>query len=359
MRLCTRNLSSYGENLHIIENANLKGEFNVEQVRKLSTILMLFGVMCALSVSQTKLAQTGFNFLSVSSDAKASAMGDAVNSLSGFSGAMAHNPASMAEMPTFLSASFSINTWIADINYLSASIIVSPADGHYGNVGISVQSVDYGDIEGTMVDRNNPSSYIETGILNPTALAVGFGYSYMINKQFGVGGRVKYTFQELGENWLMGNNYGIIKKTNKATAMAYDFGTVYKTGVKSLAFGMSVTNFSSEVKFEQEGFQLPLLFTIGISANFFDFVDMNDDKQALILTVDWTHPRSHPEQIKLGAEYKFMDILSLRGGYVAGNDENDVTFGVGVSSFGIEVDYSYTPFGVFDSVQRFTTRFSL
>jgi hypothetical protein len=315
--------------------------------------------MASVGLSQTKLAQTGFNFLSVSSDAKASAMGDAVNSLSGFSGAMSHNPASMAEMPTFLSSTFSVNTWIADINYLSASVILSPIEGSYGNFGLSFQSVDYGEVEGTIVDRNNPSSYIETGILKPTALAVGLGYGVMLNKQFGVGGRVKYTYQELGDSWLTGDDYSTIKKTNKASAIAYDFGTVYKTEVKSLAFGMSVTNFSKEVKFEQEGFQLPLLFTIGVSGNFFDFIDISGDDQALMLSVDWTHPRSHPEQIKIGAEYKFMNMLSLRGGYISGNDENDVTFGLGVSSFGVEIDYSYTPFGVFDKVQRFTTRFSL
>ena len=129
---------------------------------------------------------------------------------------------------------------------------------------------------------------------------------------------------------------------------------------------MSVTNFSKEVKYEEEGFQLPLLFTIGISANLFDFFEMPGPDQSLLLSVDATHPRSHPEQIKVGAEYQFMKILSLRGGYVSGNDENDFTFGVGITSTSLgispvnfDVDYSYTPFGVFNNVQRFTARISL
>jgi hypothetical protein len=313
-----------------------------------------------MSFSQTKLAQTGFNFLSLSSDARSSGMGGAVNSLSGFSGAMASNPASMAEMPTFLNATFDMNKWIADINYLSASVILSPAAGDYGTVGLSVQSVDYGDVEGTMVDRNNPNGYFETGMINPTALSVGLGYSKMISKQFGVGARVKYAYQSLGESSMFDNGTGdVTSKKNKATVLAYDFGTIYKTGIRSIVFGMSVTNFSGEVKYEQEGFQLPLLFTFGISANLFELVSLEESKQALMIAVDWTHPRSHPEQLKIGVEYTFMQMLSLRGGYVSGNDESSFTYGAGISSFGLTVDYSYIPFGVFGSVQQVTARVSL
>ena len=82
-------------------------------------------------------------------------------------------------------------------------------------------------------------------------------------------------------------------------------------------------------------------------------------RKELLIAVDWTHPRSHPEQLKIGAEYIFNKILSLRVGYVSGNDENSFTYGVGVSSFGLEVDYSYIPFGIFNNVQQFTARVSL
>jgi hypothetical protein len=286
-------------------------------------------------------------------------MGDAVNSLSGFSGSMFYNPASMAEMSTLLGATASVHNWIADIDYLSFSAILSPASGDYGNVGISVQAVNYGEVEGTMVDRNSPSGYMETGIIKPTALAVGVGYAKMLNDKFGVGGRIKYATQSLGESYLMSVEGDVTTKKNKVDAFAFDFGTVYKTGIKSLAFGMSVTNFSKEVKYEEEGFQLPLLFTIGISANVLDFTDLQKSDHELMLCVDWTHPRSHPEQLKLGVEYQFMKLISLRGGYVGGNDENDFTFGAGITHFGFGFDYSYTPFGVFGNVQQFTARFSM
>jgi hypothetical protein len=286
-------------------------------------------------------------------------LGDAVNSITGFSGALAHNPASMADMPNMISSSFSMNKWIADIDYLAASLIIEPYSGDYGVVGFNVQSVDYGDLEGTVVDRNNPNGYSETGLFGPNALAVGLGYAAMISEQFAIGAQIKYVTQELGENTFMTAEGDISTKKNKEDVLAFDFGTIYKTGIKSIAFGMSVTNYSREAKFEEEGFQLPLLFTIGISANLFDFFKMPEFDQDLLLSFDWTHPRSHPEQIKIGAEYKILNVLSLRGGYIGGNDENDFTFGAGVSYFGVEFDYALTPFGVFDNVHRFTARLSL
>jgi hypothetical protein len=331
----------------------------VKQFRILFIAAILAGMISSVSSSQTKLAQTGFGFLGISSDARSSAMGDAVISLSANSEALFHNPATMADIPTFFTSSFSINNWIADIKYLSLSMLFSPFEGDYGTVGLSLQSVDYGDIQGTL-NWNNGVGYIDTEILNPAALAIGVGYAIMISDKFGVGTQVRFTYQQLGESMgYVGNE--LITKRNVADALAFDFGTIYKTGIKSLAFGMSVRNFSKEVKFEKEGFQLPLIFIIGISANVFDFVEVSGPEQDLILSIDATHPRSHPEEIKIGAEYKFMKMLSLRGGYVNNNDEYDFSFGFGlssagfgVSSFNFEVDYSYTPFGVFDNVQRFT-----
>lgn len=328
--------------------------------------IIVIGLLSSLSYGQTKWAQTGFNFLSVSSDAKAGAIGDAVNSLSGYSGALFHNPATMAEMPTMLNANFSINSWIADIKYLQFSVMVSPSSGNYGTFGISVQSVDYGDVQGTMV-WNNSQGFIDTEMMKPSALAVGVGYAMMLSKQFGVGAQVRFAYQSLGKSVVSVPGTGTYTtKQNVADAVAYDFGTIFKTGVKSLAFGMSIRNFSSDVAYEQEAFQLPLLFTIGISADLFDFVGSPGENQSLMFFLDSTHPRSHPEQIKIGAEYQFMKLIALRGGYISGNSEDGITYGMGVSSSGLgvspvnfDVDYSYTPFGVFNNVHRISVSLSM
>ena len=112
--------------------------------------------------------------------------------------------------------------------------------------------------------------------------------------------------------------------------LAFDFGVLYKTGFKSLNIGMSVRNFSREVKYKKEGFQLPLIFQIGASFNFADIMDVDKNEHSLLLTVDANHPRDFPEQIMIGVEYTFMNLISLRGGYSAPNDERNFSAGVGL-----------------------------
>ena len=325
-------------------------------------MMMMF--LISVSYSQVKWAQTGFDFLTVSNDARAAAMGDAVNSLPGNADALFHNPATMAEVPSALDVTASVNSWIADIKHLTFGMAISPFAGEYGVLGISVQSVDYGDVQGTEV-WNNSDGFINTQIMNPSALAVGIGYARMISEQFGVGARVQFAYQSLGNSVVPSGNT-LVTKQNVAKAVSYDFGTIFKTGIKSFDFGMSIRNFSESVAFEQESFQLPLLFTIGISANILDFVQIPGPEQKLLLAIDATHPRSHPEQVKVGLEYQFMKLIALRGGYISGNSEDSFTYGVGISSAGLgissanfELDFSDTPFGVFSNVRRVTARFTM
>ena len=84
----------------------------------------------------------------------------------------------------------------------------------------------------------------------------------------------------------------------------------------------------------------------------------DQEDHSLLICVDAAHPRSYPEYINLGSEYKFMDMFSLRLGYVSAQDEYGVSYGFGFNAFGLTVDYGYTPFGIFDDVQRFTIHFA-
>ncbi len=341
-------------------------------VTLLTTFILngLFGVPSARcqdysTNGQQKLGQTGFNFLGISSDARAGAMGDAVTSVQSYMGALSHNPSTMADIPSPVTLDCSINSWIAGIKYLSFDAVVSPFSGRYGVVGLTLQSVDFGDVEGTMV-WPNAQGYVDTQVMDPSALAVGIAYADMISSQFGVGGEVQFAYQSLGQSVVQSPGNTFTTKRNVANTMVYSLGTIYKTGIKSLAFGMSIRNFSKDVKYEQENFSLPLTFTFGISANVLDFVEMPGPKQSLLVSCDLSHPTSHVEQLKIGGEYNFMNVIALRAGYVTGDNEDGITYGLGVSSAGLgissvnfNVDYSYTPFGVFNNVQRFTVSFSL
>jgi len=317
------------------------------------TILLLVTV----SFTEEKLAQTGFQFLSVATDARAGAMGDAMTSLELGSASLYFNPAGLARMDGRFELLANQNRWIADITYNSYAVSYNPAGGRYGVFGLSFVSVDYGEVEGTMVWANE-QGYIDTEILNPTAFSAGLGYAKTLTDKFSVGGQIKYAGQQLGKSMTTLGDDSLIVKKNLAFATAVDFGTLYRTGFKSLVFGMSVRNFSNEIKFEKEAFQLPLVFRLGLSI---DLMDLLPDLpgHSMLLSVDASHPRSYPEQLMVGLQYGFQETLFLRLGYEGNHDENDISFGFGLSRLGLSFDYAYTPYGVFDNVQRMTLRFAL
>ena len=326
--------------------------------------LILFGLSVNGSAQQyKKLAQSGMEFLNVKSDAKAMAMGGAVTSLDMGSSSLFFNPAGMANMTTYGDATFSMNNWIADIRHFGITAALRPMHGDYGTIGVSVQHVDYGDVQWTEVDNSVAKGYKDVGIFSPSAIAVGVGYAKALTDRFSIGAQIHWVRQQLGENNIpvveTSGDTTLVRQKNEVSPLSFDFGTVFKTGFKSLAFGMSVRNFSKEVKYAEEGFQLPLTFTMGISMDVMDFFKMESKDHSLIVAIDAAHYRSRPEQFMVGLNYTFMKAISLRGGYISGEDEDSFSFGAGVQYSGLEIDYAYTPYTVFDAVQRVTARISM
>ena len=332
-------------------------------------LMIVFQSQITLPQQQQKLAQTGMKFLNVSPDARISALGDAVTSLENNSSAMFYNPAGMARLNTFSDVSLGYMDYGSDLDftYYEASVAFAPEDGDYGVFGISILSVDYGDFYGT-VRANNDQGFLDVGIFSPTAMAIGFGYAKALSEKFAIGGNIKYVRQDLGPSVIggvttdptTGAYTGGITETNKLDVLAFDFGVIYNTGFKSLDLGMSVRNFAREVKYKQESFQLPLIFQLGVSFNFSDLLDIDKNMHSILLSVDANHPRDYPEQILVGLEYTFMNVVSFRGGFSAPNDERNFSAGIGLKKdlggLNLGVDYSYAPFGVFGDIQRITVK---
>jgi len=327
-------------------------------------LLMLFLLATPdILAAGEKLAQSGFQFLSVNSDAQAAALGGALTARDFRSSALFFNPAGMARMSTFFDITASLNEWIADIKHNTFSLAINPAHGQYGVFGFSVQYVSYGEVITTVVDKSAEAGFLDTGTIEPSALSVGFGYAKAITDRFSVGGQIRYVEQDLGHSIIPAaiTLTDTVKREteNALQPLAFDFGTIYKTQLKGLAFGMSIRNFSKEIKYAKEGFELPLVFTMGITMDLMNLLPEMGLDQNAILSIDASHYRSHPEQIKVGLDYTFMRMLSLRVGYVSNNYEENVSYGVGFSKLGFSIDYAYTPFGLFDNVRRITVRFSL
>lgn len=335
--------------------------------------LLLAVVLSGVAVAQVvtpetdvelkKRAQTGMKFLSMSVDARSTAIGGAVMAeTNGSSVSMFYNPASMAGMKGNFHANFSNMAFITDIAYNVASVAFKPS-GNIGVFGVSVMAVDYGDFIGT-VRANNEAGFLETGTYSPTAMSVGLGYARSLTDRFSVGGHVKVAYQNIGDGFVTSRDFGNLNQVaEKNTAdyakqtLAVDFGVIYETGFKSLVIAMAARNFARELTYVRERYELPLTFQIGAQINVLDFTSLNPDTHTLMLHADASRPRDFSEHIKFGLEYGFMNILYLRGGfenYIM--TEQGVSLGAGVNiplggiRFG--ADYAYTDWGLFGTVNR-------
>ena len=97
-----------------------------------------------------KLAQTGYQFLSVTSDARSGGMADAMTTIHGRSVSLFFNPAGIARQTELVDINFSSNNWIAGIKHNAFSLSFSPKSGQYGVFGLSLLNVDYGEMQGIM-----------------------------------------------------------------------------------------------------------------------------------------------------------------------------------------------------------------
>ncbi|MEX0747497.1 MAG: PorV/PorQ family protein [Rhodothermales bacterium] len=328
-------------------------------------------------VETQKRGQTGFKFLSTSVDARASAMGGAVTSSRiGSSTSLFYNPASMALMQSRFHASAGTVEHLIDVKYNYASAAYAPMGGRYGVFGLSFINVDYGEFFET-IRAGNEAGFIELGTYSPTALALGLGYARSFTDRFSVGAQVKYALQDLGSfpvarvssgGTAVSDGGNVTMSDYSFNTLAVDFGILYHTGFRSLTFAMSTRNFSRELIYERERFELPLTFQIGMSMDLIDLTSLDPNMHSFGVAVDAQRPRDFVEHLKLGTEYTLMNVLSVRGGWsqaFVGSDETEegISLGAGlqydVQGIGFGADYAYTSFGVFGELHRIALQISL
>ena len=335
--------------------------------------LALAGLVLATVASTTaqtdtpdreKLAQTGMKFLSVPGDPRAASMASAITAMDGGSEMLFGNPAGMAWTDRTTDVMIGQTQFLTDIDYNHASASFRPAGGRFGVFGVTLTSVDYGTFQET-VRADNEQGFIDVGEFSPQAYALGIGYARPLSDRFAVGGQVKYANQNLGDSISQpGETDGTFtRQSNEKGVLAYDFGVQYKTGFESLNFAVAARNFSQEIAYEEELFQLPLTLLIGVSMDVVDLTSLNGNTHRLLVSVDAENPRDFSEQIKVGGEYTFLDTFSLRGGYVFPTDEQGIHLGAGVQQsvggLGLAADYGYSDYGIFSAVHRVAVRLSL
>ena len=312
-----------------------------------------------------KLGTAGMKFLDIDPSARSAAMGGALNSICQDVSSIFLNPAGMSFIPRY-EFSLSYNSWIADIKQyaLGGAINLSHIGLKKvgGVLGVSLLYTDNGD----MIRTEYLSTYRDyVQYEEPYTIeewAVGIAYAKQITDRFSFGGHVKYVVQDLGETpvWRAVEN-DTITIENRLAPVAFDFGTIYDIGFYDIKLSMSFRNFSQELIYVRDKFELPITMRIGLSMNVLKLFRQAEDGQSLLVAIDALHPRDYTERIHLGVEYMFK-ILAIRAGYRFNYDEENFCAGFGVNQLlentNLKIDYAYSSFGIFDPVHRFTVGFS-
>ena len=326
----------------------------------------LAALVCAplLSASPAraqKVGTTSFQFLKVMPTARATAMGDAYVSLAQGSEALFWNPAGVASTTghsvTATHIPYLVDTRVSSVGY-------SFSAGNFGQLGVQLQSVDYGDLVETRADRlgfdenGNYNPGLTGNTFSPTAFAVGVTYARSLTDRFSTGITAKYVRESLYEGDFAGADGAL---STSAGAPLFDVGIQYETGFKSLDLAMSVQNFGPEVAFVDERFAAPLTFRLGVAGNLIgaDGIVQQNATNRLTVAYDLLQPNDYDQQMQFGVEYAFADIVALRSGYKMNYDVEGFTFGAGLNAdmggAKLGVDYSYGGMGDFlDAVHRIT-----
>lgn len=334
---------------------------------KIYILFVISFFLSSISFAQMKkVGQSGMTYLSISLSARESAMGAAgIASVKGVQ-SLFYNPASLTEGNGFAMAMNSVS-WLADTRVMGLGAALTTR--RYGSLGIDLIYVDYGNIMGTTrVDKSvDERGYALTGNLNIQDYAIGLSYAYPVNDRFSFGGKFKIVHEDLGsapiavsvidqDNQL----YSMEQRQWKLNHWGLDIGAYYKTGFKDLALAVAFLNYSTDMHYWREAFQMPLVLKMGLAMDVLKLFG-DDDRTKLNMVVDALHPIDYKERVHLGAEFVYLNLVALRAGYQFNHDVENFSAGFGllfnIQGIGGSLDYAYTNADYFDNVNRFSLGF--
>lgn len=293
----------------------------------------------------SKVGAAGAQFMKIGVGPRASGMAGAYGAVANDLTSVFWNPAGLANINT-VQATFNYTSWFAGFNHNFGAISLPLGE----NFTTALHMVSFGSdrIEITTIDEPGGTATYYT----VSDIAVGLSLAGYLTDQFSFGFTAKY----------ISNSFSSMN----ADGIAFDFGTMYETGIQGIKLGFSIHNLGAEQEYTGENlrttrklwddlnaapldvtylttpFSVPLIFRAGIAS---DVVDIDDHK--LMASFDFVTLSDTPEQFALGAEYTWNELLSIRGGYVMGHDQFNIAGGIGINyltgTFMGQFDYSISP----------------
>jgi hypothetical protein len=284
-----------------------------------------------------KVGTFGAQFLEIGTSARATGMGSAYSAVADDASSVFWNPAGLVEVR---GNEFHLSQveWPADTNLSSAVLAFNPSIMP-GTFALSVRSFWLD----PMLVR---TPYLPEGTGETfDAGSVGFGFSYsrFWTDKFSAGFTLNYLHMGLAE-----------EAVNTAS---FDFGVLYRIGVRNLRLGMVIQNLGGKITFDELPAKMPTNFKIG-----FAFNALESDNSKLIASAEFQHPSDNAERANFGVEWGIREQLFARLGYNMNYDTDALAWGFGVAMdtgriSKVLFDYSMVDMSALSYVHRLSVSF--
>jgi hypothetical protein len=282
------------------------------------SIAFFFGGLTLFAGNPDRQGEAGAYELLMNPWARSAGLHSMTASMVGGVEAMRINPAGIGRIPGS-QAMFGHARYLGSTGINKNALGLSLKMGDNGALGLSMMSLDFGDIRVTT--NNQPEGTGAT--YSPTFFHIGIGYSHMFENNISVGFLVR----------------GINESITDAAAfgIGFDAGIQYVTGPRdNFKFGIALRNVGSPMQFSGEGlsfrapnptgdfnydlrfsqrastYELPSLLHIGLS---YDVYLGFGERHRITPVANFTANSFSRDDIGGGIEYSFAEMIMIRGGY--------------------------------------------
>lgn len=288
-----------------------------------AALLCLFAA--ALSPSaRAGVGATQSEFLKIGLSARAAGMAGAFGAVADDLGALEYNPAGLGLLNNS-QVSFMYSRWLADISFGSiAGAHIVPV---IGTIGIGLNLLDIGDIEGSTLKNFKASSFLFRA-----------AWARTLRPNLTVGAGAKILNEKISD---LNSSGGTL-----------DAGVLY-TPFRGLQLGAAVENLGTVSAFENENDALPLLVKVAAA-----WKGLEGEYGQLVVAADLDYfpPPSSLFNPTVGVEYWGGRYFALRAGYALRQTDLSslVGFaaGVGIRWQTLRVDYAFAPFSSLGTTHR-------
>jgi len=316
-------------------------------MKKIAILLLL---LSSLLWASSSIGSATGQFLEISLHVRNMGMGNAGTSLVNGASAAMINPAGIVD----LSEDSEFDTYMSYVKW--------PADISFGAVGAAyrVRSIGVFSVNAKYAYfgdevRTSPEQPFGDGTFSMGAMSLGLSYARNLTDKFSFGLTVKH----VSENY----------DNSSYSQIAWDMGTLFRTGYRNLNLGMSILHFSKEAQFDGKfldysdqvkyalgdsskfsNWPLPITFRTGLSMD-----ALNTESMQAKIALDMIHSNNSDEIYGFGAELNYLNKYSIRTGYQYGTDIQGFSLGGGLKFVNnIRIDYAFNTMEYFGPRHRFS-----